>query len=104
MGVVIRNGRIAAAGCQFPLAESAEVDPSLGSRHRAALGLAKDSDAVVLVVSEETGRISMAYDGQLVLGVELDNLREMLLAALASPAAARRLRRKSAAAEKAAAK
>jgi len=98
MGVVIKSGRIAAAGCQFPLAESGEVDPSLGSRHRAALGLAKDSDAVVLVISEETGRISMAYDGQLVLGLELAGLREMLLAALASPAAARRLRRRGAAA------
>ncbi|NLW85412.1 MAG: diadenylate cyclase [Planctomycetes bacterium] len=79
MGVVIREGRIAAAGCQFPLAESDEVDPSLGSRHRAALGLAQDSDAAVVVVSEETGRISIAYEGQLYLGLEIDNLRQMLL-------------------------
>lgn len=78
MGVVIRLGRIAAAGCQFPLAESEDVDPSLGSRHRAALGLAQDSDAVVLVVSEQTGRVSLAYDGQLVLGLELEALRQML--------------------------
>ncbi len=78
MGVVVRLGRIAAAGCQFPLAESEDVDPSLGSRHRAALGLAQDSDAVVLVVSEQTGRVSLAYDGQLVLGLELEALRQML--------------------------
>jgi diadenylate cyclase len=78
MGVVIRNGRLAAAGCQFPLAESEELDPSLGSRHRAALGLSQDSDAVVLVISEETGRISIAVDGQLYLGLELAGLREML--------------------------
>jgi len=79
MGVIIRNGRVAAAGCQFPLAESAEVDPSLGSRHRAALGLAQESDAVVLVVSEETGRISLACEGQLSIGLERENLRGMLL-------------------------
>ncbi|MCK4601592.1 MAG: diadenylate cyclase CdaA [Phycisphaerae bacterium] len=78
MGVIIRNGRIAAAGCQFPLAESADVDASLGSRHRAALGLAQESDAIVLVVSEETGRISLACEGQLYIGLEIENLRGML--------------------------
>ncbi|RPI59381.1 MAG: diadenylate cyclase [Planctomycetaceae bacterium] len=83
MGVVIRNGRLAGAGCQFPLAESEDVDPSLGSRHRAALGLAQESDAVVLVVSEETGRVSLAYEGHLYLGLELEHLREMLLGILA---------------------
>ena len=83
MGVVVSNGRLAAAGCQFPLAESGEVDPSLGSRHRAALGLAQDSDAVVLVVSEETGRVSLACEGQLYLGLEISDLREMILDLLA---------------------
>jgi len=82
MGVVIAAGRVTAAGCQFPLAESEEVDPSLGSRHRAALGLAQESDAAVLVVSEETGRVSLACEGQLYLGLEPDNLREMLLGLL----------------------
>lgn len=82
MGVVVRNGRVAAAGCQFPLAESEELDPSLGSRHRAALGLSQDSDAVVVVISEETGRISIAVEGQLYLGLELDGLREMLTSLL----------------------
>lgn len=79
MGVIIRDHRIAAAGCQFPIAESEEVDPSLGSRHRAALGLAHDSDAVVLVVSEETGRISLAYERQLFIGLSQENVREILL-------------------------
>ena len=83
MGVIIREGRIAAAGCQFPLAESEEVDPSLGSRHRAALGLAKDSDAVILVASEETGRLSLACEGQLYIGLEPESLRGMLLQLLA---------------------
>ncbi len=85
MGVVIRGGRVAAAGCQFPLAEGEELDPSLGSRHRAALGLSQDSNAVVLVISEETGRISIAVEGQLYLGLELEGLREMLTSLL-SPA------------------
>jgi diadenylate cyclase len=78
MGVIVKEGRIATAGCQFPLAESDDVDPSLGSRHRAALGLAQEADAVVLVVSEETGRISLACDGQLYLGLDVAALREML--------------------------
>ena len=82
MGVIVRDGRIVAAGCQFPLAESEEVEPWLGSRHRAALGLAKDCDAVVLVVSEETGRISLAVDGQLYSGLKMENLREMLMTLL----------------------
>ena len=83
MGVIIRDGRIAAAGCQFPLAESDEVDASLGSRHRAALGLAKDSDAIVLVVSEETGRVSVACEGQLYLGLSPEALDALLVGLLA---------------------
>ena len=82
MGVIVAGGRLVAAGCQFPLAESEEVDPSLGSRHRAALGLAKETDALILVVSEETGRISLACEGQLYLGLEPENLREMMLGLL----------------------
>jgi len=83
MGVIIRDGRIAAAGCQFPLAESEEVDASLGSRHRAALGLAKDSDSIVLVVSEETGRVSIACEGQLYLGLSPEALDALLFGLLA---------------------
>ncbi len=82
MGVIISDGRIAAAGCQFPLAESEDEDRSLGSRHRAALGLAQETDALVVVVSEENGRVSLAYEGQLYIGLEQENLREMLLGLL----------------------
>jgi len=85
MGVVIQNGRITAAACQFPLAESEDVEASLGSRHRAALGLAQETDAVVIVVSERTGRISAAYDGQLYLDIGAQGLRELLEATLARP-------------------
>ena len=93
MGVIIRNSRVAAAGCQFPLAESEEVDASLGSRHRAALGLSQDTDAVVLVVSEETGRVSIAVDGQLYIGLELEGLREMLTGLLKPTTLLQRRRR-----------
>lgn len=83
MAAVVRNGRISAAGCQLPLAESEDVDPSLGSRHRAALGLAQDTDAVIVVVSEETGRISVACEGQLYVGLDGEGLRSLLEATLA---------------------
>jgi diadenylate cyclase len=92
MGVVIQQGRISAANVQFPLAESDSVDRSLGSRHRAALGLSEESDAVLLVVSEETGRVSLAYDGQLYVGVEHDRLSETLHALL-GPAPSMRTRK-----------
>jgi len=93
MGVIISGKRVAAAGCQFPLAESGDVDPSLGSRHRAALGLAQECDAVVLVVSEETGRVSLACEGQLYIGLEIESLREMLFSLLATKQAIKRRRR-----------
>jgi len=93
MGVVIRNSRVAAAGCQFPLAESEEVDASLGSRHRAALGLSQDTDAVVLVVSEETGRVSVAVEGRLYVDLEIEGLREMLTGLLKPTTLLQRRRR-----------
>ena len=83
MGVIIRQSRILAAGCQFPLADSDDVDRSLGSRHRAAVGMSHESDALVLVVSEETGTISVAEHGRLRRSLTPDSLRQVLLAALA---------------------
>jgi diadenylate cyclase len=82
MGVVIRGGRIAAAGCEFPLSHQAILDPHLGTRHRAAVGLTEESDAVVVVVSEETGNISLAEGGNLEGPLTPDQLRERLLALL----------------------
>jgi diadenylate cyclase len=63
--MVIQNGRIAAAGCFLPLSEQQDIRKSFGTRHRAALGMSEESDAVVLVVSEETGAISLAFDTKL---------------------------------------
>jgi len=83
LGVVVQRGRVAAAGCQFPLTETGEMDQSYGGRHRAAVGMANDSDAVVLVVSEETGAVSLAHRGRLDQGVDLGQLRELLLGLLA---------------------
>ena len=88
MGVVIRQGRVAAAGCQFPLAESGELERALGSRHRAALGLSLDSDVVVVVVSEETGAISLAQEGRLLRSLSPAELRRRLCAALGGQALA----------------
>lgn len=64
-GIVIRDERITAAGCLFPLSENPDISKSLGTRHRAAIGLTEESDAITIVVSEETGRISVCIHGQL---------------------------------------
>lgn len=63
--VIIRGGRIAAAGCVLPLTQSKNLSKDLGMRHRAGIGLSEQSDAVVIIVSEETGAISVAIDGML---------------------------------------
>ena len=63
--VIIRNGKIAAAGCILPLVQNDGLNNSLGTRHRAAIGISESSDAVVIVVSEETGTISIAENGEL---------------------------------------
>jgi len=86
MGVVVRSGKLAAAGVQFPLAESEDVSPELGSRHRAALGLAQETDAVVVVVSEETGVITVAEGGRLIRNLTIEGLESLLLELLAKTA------------------
>ena len=82
MGVVIRSGRIAAAGCEFPLSHQAILDPHFGTRHRAAVGLTEECDAIVIVVSEETGGISIAESGQLETPLTPEQLHARLLALL----------------------
>lgn len=83
--VIIRNNRIAAATCFLPLTESQEVSMELGTRHRAAIGASEVSDAYVVVVSEETGAISVAKGGVLYRDIGVDRLRAMLTQA-AQPA------------------
>ena len=70
--VIIHNGRINSAGCFLPLSEQTDIRRSFGTRHRAALGLAEETDAVVLIVSEETGAISLAYDANLFYDLSID--------------------------------
>lgn len=90
LGVVIHGDRVIAASCQFPLAEQGMAGPELGSRHRAALGLAMESDAVVVIVSEETGSISIAENGVLDRHIPRDMIHDELRRRLsASPGAPR---------------
>lgn len=63
--VIIRKNRVCAAGCILPLTQNSDIDPSLGTRHRAAIGMSENSDAVVVVVSEESGRISVVCNGEI---------------------------------------
>ena len=76
--VIVRGDRITSATCYLPLSDNMQISKSLGTRHRAALGMSEVSDALILVVSEETGFVSMAMDGQLVRNVTPEYLREKL--------------------------
>jgi len=78
-GVILREGRIAAAACFLPLTTSPGLAATLGTRHRAAIGISEESDALALVVSETDGRISIASGGAIERGVSLDRLRLRLI-------------------------
>ena len=78
--MVIQGGKIVAAGCYLPLSEQTDIKKSFGTRHRAALGLAEESDAIVLVVSEETGAISLTYNANLYYDLDSVTIKQMLLA------------------------
>ncbi len=75
---VIDEGKLIAAGCFLPLSEQQDIRRSFGTRHRAALGLAEESDAVILVVSEESGAVSLAYDGNLFYDLGVEEARRRL--------------------------
>ena len=77
-GVIIQGSRILRAGCIFPLTQKTDLPKSLGTRHRAAIGLTEETDAVVIVVSEETGQISYAHKGALTRNVSVAELRAYL--------------------------
>ena len=85
-GVIIKGDRIAFAACIFPLTQRQDLNKSLGTRHRAAIGLSEETDAVIVAVSEETGSVSYAYKGQLVRGVTLEELRAFLTSVLVTSA------------------
>ncbi|MSR35899.1 MAG: TIGR00159 family protein [Gemmatimonadetes bacterium] len=76
--VILHGGQIKAAGAILPLTQYSIADKTLGTRHRAAIGLSEETDAVVIVVSEETARVSVARRGRLERDVDLDRLREVL--------------------------
>jgi diadenylate cyclase len=88
-GVIIKGDRIAFAACIFPLTQRQDLNKSLGTRHRAAIGLSEETDAVVVVVSEETGAVSYAYRGQLTRGITSEALRAFLTSVLVVPARSR---------------
>jgi diadenylate cyclase len=88
-GVILKGDRIAYAACIFPLTQRQDLNKSLGTRHRAAIGLSEETDAVVVAVSEETGAISYAYKGQFVRGVTLEELRAFLTTVFVEPARSR---------------
>lgn len=92
--MIIRDGMIRAAGCILPLTKNTSVSAELGTRHRAALGVSEESDAVVVVVSEETGQISVAVNGVLACRFTRDTLRDVLEGYLIPQEEASTVRRK----------
>lgn len=78
-GVIVRDGVIAAAGCIFPLTQSADLSKSLGTRHRAGVGITEETDAVAIIVSEESGSVSLAYKGRLIRGTKKERLERHLI-------------------------
>jgi diadenylate cyclase len=87
--IVVQSDRIAAAACLFPLTDNPDVSKRLGTRHRAAIGLSEETDAVVIVVSEETGQISLAVGGTLFRGLEPEDFEERLRGLLQGDASPR---------------
>jgi len=88
--VIVQDDRIAAAACFLPLTVNPRLSKELGSRHRAAIGLTEENDSVAIVVSEETGRISLVADGQIERGVDPEALRARLRSLISQASAGRR--------------
>ena len=86
--VIIRGNRVVAACCLLPLTENRNLSQELGTRHRAAIGMSEQSDAMILVVSEETGTISIARNGELMRYLTVDDVKEILRTAIFRPHAA----------------
>ncbi|MCI8272807.1 MAG: TIGR00159 family protein [Clostridia bacterium] len=77
--VVVSNNKIAAAACMLPLASDKDIAKELGTRHRAGIGISKESDSIAIIVSEETGKVSVAKDGTLIADVREDVLKKILI-------------------------
>jgi diadenylate cyclase len=89
-GVIVQGNRVVAVGCLFPLSQSQKLSKVLGTRHRAGLGLSEESDAVVIVVSEETGIISLMVEGRITQDVDEEKLKELLFAPVEEKAKGRK--------------
>ncbi|MBQ6575237.1 MAG: diadenylate cyclase CdaA [Lachnospiraceae bacterium] len=76
--VIVQGNRIVSATCYLPLSENMELSKELGTRHRAGVGISEVTDSMTIIVSEETGRVSVAYEGKLSRNVDMDELKEML--------------------------
>jgi diadenylate cyclase len=76
--VIIQNGRIAAAACFLPLTVKPRLSKELGTRHRAAIGITEETDAIAVVVSEETGALALAHDGEIERRLDVETLRQKL--------------------------
>jgi uncharacterized protein (TIGR00159 family) len=79
VAMIIVGKKIKAAACILPVSQRQNIPPDLGLRHRSALGLSQETDAKVIIVSEETGKISLAYDGQLYLNISAEELQKLLI-------------------------
>ena len=77
--VIIRDNKISAAACILPLADGKDISKDLGTRHRAGVGISKETDAIAIIVSEESGKISIARDGTLIADVKEDALKKILI-------------------------
>lgn len=78
-GVIIQGDKISCAGAVFPISDNMQISSKLGTRHRAGLGLSEETDAIVIIASEETGRVSLAINGELSYNLSLDDLKMILL-------------------------
>ncbi len=76
--VIVQGNRLVSATCYLPLSENMELSKELGTRHRAGVGISEVTDSMTVIVSEETGRVSVAYEGKLSRNVDMDELKEML--------------------------
>ena len=93
-GVIIQGDKISCAGAVVPTSNSLKINKRLGTRHRAALGISEETDAIAIVVSEETGKISIAYKGEIERGFDTDTLRERMKQILLSTEEENKTRRR----------